>query len=192
VSDAGDAPTGGSAADSAAVLKALLAAGADKATRLSLITLCDPEAVEAARMAGEGATLTLRLGHAFSKRDGEPVDVTGVVLSLSDGAYRMVDGGPNGLAMSMGPTAVIAIGAIRVLVRSLPSLEWDRAMFTSQGLVLEAAALVFVKSPSHFRQSFGPIAARVLAANTPGPTAPDMRRIPFTRVTRPLYPLDPI
>ena len=31
VSDAGDAPTGGSAADSAAVLKALLDAGADKA-----------------------------------------------------------------------------------------------------------------------------------------------------------------
>jgi microcystin degradation protein MlrC len=94
--------------------------------------------------------------------------------------------------MSMGPTAVIAIGAIRVLVRSLPSLEWDRAMFTSQGLMLEEAALVFVKSPSHFRQSFGPVAARILAANTPGPTAPDMRLIPFTKATRPLYPLDPI
>ena len=37
VSDAGDAPTGGSAADSAAVLKALLACGADKSARL-----CDP------------------------------------------------------------------------------------------------------------------------------------------------------
>lgn len=192
VSDAGDAPTGGSAADSAAVLRALLAAGADKASRLSLITLCDPPAVQAAMAEGEGANVTLTLGHAFSKADGEPVTVTGVVRSLSDGAYRMVDGGPNGLEMSMGPTAVIAIGAIRVLVRSLASLEWDRAMFTSQGLVLEEAALVFVKSPSHFRQSFGPVAARILAANTPGPTAPDMRRIPFTKVTRPLYPLDPI
>ena len=42
VSDAGDAPTGGSAADSPAVLKALLAAGADEAPRLSYLTLCDP------------------------------------------------------------------------------------------------------------------------------------------------------
>ena len=84
------------------------------------------------------------------------------------------------------------MGAIRILLRSQPSLEWDRAMYTSQGLQLEEAALVFVKSPSHFRQSFGPIAARILVANTPGPTAPDMRRIPFTKVTRPLYPLDPI
>ncbi len=92
----------------------------------------------------------------------------------------------------MGPTAVIAIGAIRLLLRTQPSMEWDRAMYTSQGLPLEDAALVFVKSPSHFRQSFGPVAARILAANTPGPTAPDMRRIPFRKVTRPLYPLDPI
>ncbi|MCB1498795.1 MAG: M81 family metallopeptidase [Bauldia sp.] len=192
VSDAGDAPTGGSAADSAAVLKALLAAGADRAARPSYLTLCDPEAVKAAETAGKGATITLPLGHAFSTGDGDPITVTGVVQSLSDGRYRMVDGGPNGLLLSMGPTAVIAIGAIRVLVRSLPSIEWDRAMFASQGLQPEEAALLFVKSPAHFRQSFGPIAARIIVANTPGPTAPDMRQIPFTRVTRPLYPLDEI
>jgi microcystin degradation protein MlrC len=192
VADAGDAPTGGSAADSVAVLRALLDAGADKASRLSLLTLCDPPATHVATVAGVGATVTLFLGHAFSKKDGLPIQVTGIVQSLSNGTYRMVDGGPNGLELSMGPTAVIAVGAIRLLVRSLPSIEWDRAMFTSQGLNLQDAALVFVKSPSHFRQSFGPIAARILAANTPGPTAPDMRRIPFTRVTRPLYPLDPI
>ena len=65
-------------------------------------------------------------------------------------------------------------------------------MFLSQGLDPAGAALVFVKSPAHFRASFGPLAARILIADTPGPTAPDMRRIPFTRVTRPLYPLDPL
>ena len=92
----------------------------------------------------------------------------------------------------MGPTAVIAIGGIRLLLRSQPSMEWDKAMYVSQGLPLEDAALVFVKSPSHFRQSFGPAAARILVANTPGPTTPDMRRIPFTKATRPLYPLDPL
>lgn len=190
VSDAGDAPTGGSAADSAAVMEALLAAGADRAARPSYLTLCDPAAVKAAAAAGAGATVRLALGHAFSTRDGAPVEVEAVVQSLSDGRYRMVDGGPNGLELSMGPTAVIAIGAIRILVRSLPSIEWDREMFASQGLRPEEAALLFVKSPGHFRQSFGPIAARIIVANTPGPTAPDMRRIPFTKVTRPLYPLD--
>jgi microcystin degradation protein MlrC len=104
----------------------------------------------------------------------------------------MTDGGPNGMELRMGPSAVIAVGGIRLLLRSQPSMEWDKAMYESQGLPLRDAALVFVKSPSHFRQSFGPLAARILVANTPGPTAPDMTRIPFTRVTRPLYPLDPM
>lgn len=190
VSDAGDAPTGGSAADSAEVLKTLLDEGADKASGLSYLTICDPGAVKAAAAAGAGAEVVTPVGHYFSRQDGTPVSIRGRVLSLSDGTYKMTDGGPNGLELSMGPTAVIAVGSIRLLARSQPSMEWDKAMYASQGLPLDQAALVFVKSPSHFRQSFGPFAARILSANTPGPTAPDMRRIPFTRVTRPLYPLD--
>jgi microcystin degradation protein MlrC len=192
VSDAGDAPTGGSAADSAAVLKALLAEGADRSSRLSYLTLCDPGEARFASEIGSGAPITITVGHAFSKNDGQPVTVDGVVQSVSDGIYRMTDGGPNGLEMPMGPTAVIAIGSIRLLLRSQPSMEWDKAMYESQGLPLKDAALVFVKSPGHFRQSFGPFAARILTANTPGPTAPDMLRIPFRKVTRPLYPLDKI
>ncbi|MEQ9691509.1 MAG: M81 family metallopeptidase [Bauldia litoralis] len=192
VSDAGDAPTGGSAADSAAVLKALLANKADEAPRLSYLTLCDPAGAQAAIAAGEGASITVSVGHAFSVSDGAPVAVTGTVVSVSDGRYIVGDGGMHGLEMSMGPTVVLAIGSIRLLIRTQPSMEWDKALYTSQGLTLEDAALVFVKSPSHFRASFGPAASRILVANTPGPTAPDMRRIPFTQVTRPLYPLDPM
>ena len=192
VADAGDAPTGGSAADSAAVLTALLAGGAHRSGRLSYLTLCDPPAVEAAEEAGAGKPVSLSVGHHFSRNDGRPVAVTGTVLHLSDGHYKMTDGGPNGMELSMGPSAVIGIGGIRLLIRTRPSMEWDKAMYESQGLRIRDAAQVFVKSPSHFRQSFGPLAARVLVANTPGPTAPEMTRIPFTRVTRPLYPLDPM
>ena len=42
--------------------------------------------------------------------------------------------------------------------------------------------------PGHHRPA--PLAARVLTADTPGPTCPNMRRLNFSRVTRPLYPLD--
>jgi microcystin degradation protein MlrC len=192
VADAGDAPTGGSAADSPAVLAALLTGGAGKSSRLSYLTLCDPPAVETAGGAGIGKPVRLSVGHHFSRGDGEPVAIAGTVLHLSDGRYTMTDGGPNGMELRMGPSAVIAIGGIRLLLRSQPSMEWDKAMYESQGLPLRDAALVFVKSPSHFRQSFGPLAARILVANTPGPTTPDMTRIPFTKVTRPLYPLDPM
>ena len=192
VSDTGDAPTGGSAADSAAVLRALIAGGADRSDRLSLLTLCDPAGAQAAHRAGVGATVTLPLGHAFSTADGDPVTVTAQVLSVSDGDYVMRDSGAKGMRIAMGPTAVLGIGGIRVAVRSRPSMEWDTGMYLSQGLDPAQAALVFVKSPSHFRVSFGPLAARILLADTPGPTRADVRKLPYLRVTRPLSPLDAI
>jgi microcystin degradation protein MlrC len=190
VSDTGDAPTGGATADSPAVLAGLLAGGAAEQPRLSLAALCDPAAAEAAHRAGLGANVSLTLGHAFTP--GTPLAVTATVANLSDGTYVMRDRGTEGLMIRMGPTAVLAIGSIRLLVRSHPSTEWDTAMYTSQGLEPRDAALVFVKSPSHFRASFGPLADRILLADTPGPTCGDMRRIPFRHATRPLYPLDEI
>ena len=36
------------------------------------------------------------------------------------------------------------------------------------------------------------VAARILLADTPGPTRADIRKLPYTRVTRPLSPLDDI
>lgn len=188
VSDTGDAPTGGAAADSPAVLAGLLAGGAADAPRHSLATLCDAGGAAAAHRAGLGATVSLSLGHSLTP--GMPVAVTARVKNLTDGSYVMQDKGTEGLAIRMGPTAVLGIGAIRLLVRSNPSTEWDTAMYLSQGLDPRTAALVFVKSPSHFRASFGPLATRILLADTPGPTCADMRRIPFRHVTRPLYPLD--
>lgn len=188
-SDAGDTPSGGAAADSTAVLEALLRAGADKAGRMSLLTMCDAEAAAEAARAGVGATVTLALGHRMSGA-GAPLSVTGRVRVISDGRYVLRGPGANGMVGEMGLTVVLAIGDIVLNLRSIPHFEWDLAIHTSVGIDPSQAALVFVKSPSHFRVSYTPIAARILIADTPGPTCANMRRIPFTRVTRPFWPLD--
>jgi microcystin degradation protein MlrC len=191
VSDSGDCPSGGAAADSAAVLRALLDEGADRARGLSYLSICDPRVVSEAARAGPGATLTTRVGHFFSKNDGEPVTITALVRLISDGEYQMRHANL-GTPMRMGPTAVLQIGSIRLIVRSVPAMEWDVNMFLSQGLDPVDATLVFVKSPSAFRKSFASVAARILVADTPGATRADVRRIPYRAVTRPLYPLDDI
>jgi len=192
VGDAGDAPSGGAAADNVGVLKALLDYGADRAKVQTYLTLCDPEAVQEAVKAGIGSEVTLKVGHKFSTMDGEPLTISGRVRTLSDGSYILSSAGSTGLTMNNGVTAVITIGSVSLSVRSLPAFEWDPAMYTSVGLDLHSAALAFVKSPSHFRATFGPIADRILIADTPGPTCANMRKVKFTRVTRPLYPLDEI
>jgi microcystin degradation protein MlrC len=189
VGDTGDAPSGGSAADHAGVLRALLASQKDRAPRLTYLTMCDPPAAAAAHRAGTGAVLELSLGHHFSIRDGEPVRCVGTVLHTSDGEYQMRD---QELHVKMGTCAVFGIGSLRVLVRTFPSLEWDSQMYFSVGLDPRAACLVFAKSPGGFRHSFARVADRILMAETPGPTCANMLRVPFTKVTRPLFPLDPI
>ena len=188
-SDSGDTPSGGAAADSTAVLAALLHANADKADRISICTICDAEAASVAAKAGVGKTITLGVGHKRSGL-GDPLTITAKVKTISDGQYVLEGPGGNGMVGEMGLTVVLAIGAIRVNLRSIPHFEWDLGIHKSVGLDPAAAALVFVRSPSHFRVSYTPIAARIFLADTPGPTCVNMRRIPFTRVTRPFYPLD--
>ena len=190
VSDSGDAPAGGGAADSAAVLRALAGRLDTLPDRPILLTLCDPDAAQAAHRLGVGGTAEFSLGHHFS--DGTPVTLTAAVAHLSDGRYTMTAEGATGMRMQMGDTAVLAAGPVRILVRSHPSIEWDTEMYRSQRLEPTDAALVFVKSPAHFRAAFGPIAARILVADTPGVTCADLTKIDFRNVTRPLFPLDDI
>ncbi|MBL8702965.1 MAG: M81 family metallopeptidase [Alphaproteobacteria bacterium] len=190
VSDNGDSPSGGAAGDSAAVLAALLRLGADKSGRLTYLTLCDGAAVKAAVQAGPGSRIRLALGHRVSTADGKPVTVEATVRSLSDGVFTMYDAGAEGSVVELGPSAVLAIGDIRIALRTNPAFEWDTGLFNAFGLELKRAALVFVKSPQHFRVAFAPHAARILVADTPGPTCGNMRRLVLKSVTRPLYPID--
>src|SRR6201999_289360 len=107
---------------------------------------------QAAR-AGVGKTVTLAVGHKRSGL-GDPLTVTGKVKTISDGSYVFEGPGGNGMAGEMGLTAVLAIGAIRLNLRSIPHIEWDLGIHKSVGLEPASAALVFVRSPAHFRASY--------------------------------------
>jgi microcystin degradation protein MlrC len=167
VGDSGDAPTAGSASDSAAVLAALLAKGADRWERPTYLSFVDPEVAREAAAAGVGATRTFKLGYKITKGAGTPVEVTARVTTLSEGVYAQRDKGAKGMKIDNGLTAVLAIGSIRIAVRSYPAMEWDTGMYHSVGLDPTEAGLVFVKSPSHFRVAYGPFADRILMADTP-------------------------
>jgi microcystin degradation protein MlrC len=192
VADSGDAPSGGSAADNTSVLQALLEAGADRSDRRTYLTMCDADAARICAKGGVGATLTLDVGHKVSRNDGTPLRIQCRVHSVSDGTFTMLDAGSRGITVELGLTVVVSIGAIRMVIRSNPSFEWDTGIYTAFGLRLDEASLIFVKSPSHFRVSYEPHAARILLADTPGPTCPNMRRLVFRRVQRPLFPLDDV
>ena len=193
VGDCGDAVSGGAGGDNATVLRTLLELGADKAPGLTYLTLVDaPAAAKAAAKfsaAGGGEEITVALGHTLSIDDGAPVTVTARVRAITDGVFTM-GAGLAGAETHFGLTAVLAIGSLRIAVRSVSGLEWDTGQYSSVGLELAQAGLIFVKSPSHFRATFGPYADRILTADTPGATRVNIRQVAYKNVIRPIHPLD--
>lgn len=189
VGDCGDATSGGAGGDNATVLRTLLEMGADKANTLTYLTLVDAPAAARAAEAGVGAEITVPLGHSLSIKDGDPITVTATVRAITDGVFTM-SAGLAGAETNFGVTAVLVIGSIRIAVRSVGGLEWDTGQYTSVGLELSQAGLVFVKSPSHFRATFGPHATRILTADTPGAARVNIKNVAYGNITRPIHPLD--
>lgn len=185
--DAADCAGGGAAGDSVALLRELLALGVDEPTWLMVV---DPEAAAACHAAGVGQTLTLAIGHCLDPAWGRPLPVTGRVETLSDGRFRYTGGPYGGTWASMGPSAVLAIGGIRVLVMARPTYDWADEQYRTVGLDARRATFIGVKNPMNYRLAYRDVATASFIVDTPGPTPASVRRLPFRRMQRPFFPLD--
>ncbi len=193
LADIGDNPGGGAPADGTRLLDTLLRLGA---TRAALAPLTDPEAIAEVRAAGEGAEISLRLGGKTDRFHGDPLPVSGRVIRITDG--RFVHTGPmsTGIAMDLGPTAVLALdgdrgGEVEVVVTSHRYQPTDLGIFRAQGIEPTDRQILAVKSSVHFRAAFEPIAREIIEVDTPGLTSPHLDNLEFRRLTRPIYPFDP-
>jgi microcystin degradation protein MlrC len=192
LSDTADNPGGGGPADGTVLLEALLRLGA---TRAALVPLVDPEVVQQAIAAGEGATIQARLGGKTDDMHGPPLDVTATVQRLTDGHF--VHKGPmnTGVAVELGPTAVLAVrgaqgGSVQVVTTSLRYQPTDLEVLRSQGIEPTEQQILAVKSSVHYRAAFTPIAREIIEVDTPGLTSPHLDRLDFRRLTRPIHPFD--
>jgi len=178
---------GGAAGDSAASLRALLAANVDQS---SLIPIVDPIVAAECHAAGEGAEISVRLGHRVDPKWGEPVAVTGRVRKLSDGRFRYRGGIWDGQAGNMGPSAALQVGSLQIAIASHGTYEWCGEQYELLGLDARMAKFVVVKNPMNYSMAYGEIAKGEFILNTHGPTPATLRGIRFQNVRRPYYPAD--
>ncbi len=186
--DGSDNPGGGAPCDGTVALAALIDAGFEGAV---VATLCDPEAVEIAKGAGEGGRVRLPLGAKVDSRHGKTLDVDADVLMLSDGQF--VFGGPmaQGLEDTMGDTALLGINGVRVVVTSVRKQCIDRNMLKVAGVDLESVSLLVLKSAVHYRADFGEYADVMLDADTPGVHRPDFQSFKYSnKRSGQCYPLN--
>lgn len=187
IADGTDNPGGGGYNDTTPVLQALIDAGIDNA---AIGTIYDPVTVQQAMKAGVGAEIAVALGGRTDPTMGAPVKATAVVRMLSDGVFRN-DGPMNaGVESNMGPTAVLRIGGIDVVTISNRIQTTDLQVFKSQGIDPQAKDVLVVKSVQHFRAAYGPIAREIVLVDSGGICSPDISRLKFTKLRRPIWPLD--
>jgi microcystin degradation protein MlrC len=188
IADYADNPGGGGYGDGTNLLAALLAAGVSDACFGPMV---DPVAAAALQTQAIGATVSVWLGGKIDPNvGGGPLALTGILVSVSDGAY--IGDGPmmGGLAGTWGPTAVLRVGDIEILVVSFPQQMLDLQQFRTFGIDPAAKQVVAVKSMQHFRAAFEPIGGKVIVCDSGALCTPDLSKLTYVNVRRPMFPLD--
>ncbi|MSP48346.1 MAG: M81 family peptidase [Alphaproteobacteria bacterium] len=185
IADIGDNAGGGAPSDSTFVLRSLLRRGV---TSAAVGCFWDPGAVALAEEVGIGGKLALRLGGKIGPVSGDPLDLKVTVTALTD---KLTDSLGGGLT-SLGRAAAFRIEAteIDVVANTGRSQTLSPGSFKQMGIDVMAKQMVVVKSMNHFRAGFAPVARGIVYAASPGAVDFNYKRLPYTKVRRPIWPLD--
>ena len=190
LADVADNPGGGGGGNTVTLLKALLDANAQ---RVLLGVFTDAALAQEAHTVGLGATL---MAH-FNRESPDPTFAPEFthparVLALSDGHFMGRRGMVKGSQQTMGPSALLELGGVRVAVISQRQQLIDPAQLDVLGVDLATVHTLVVKSRGHFRAAFEGFASpeRILEVDCPGLSTPNLKTLPWTRMPRPIYPID--
>lgn len=186
-----DNSASGGTMDTTAVLAEVLRQGLDNAV---FYAIYDPASVQQAIAAGVGQQVTLNLGGKSPMPAlAEPspsLEVTGVVKLISDGRYR--NRGPmyKGVENNTGPTVVLAVGGVEVILISEHQEPWDLNALMSVGIDPWSKQYIILKSRVHWRAGYGDLAKHVIECAGLGVCTSDYSQLKFENVRRPIFPLD--
>jgi microcystin degradation protein MlrC len=154
----------------------------------------DPDAVQAAMRAGVGATVELRLGGRMDMPaipgTNEPLLVRGRVKTLSAGYFISDSPMRRGVAVTMGPMAVLDTGKVEIVLISRHTEPSDLGLFTVVGIDPSKKRYVAIKSRVHWRADLGSLAKHVVECDGLGVCTSDYGILKFENVRRPIFPLD--
>jgi len=187
LSDTGDTVFGGAAGDSNLILEAMLRL---RIRGPALVPLIAPEAVARLVQAGVGAQVTLPLGGDVACEFFRPIEVTGVVRHIGGGKVDLTRHYQD--EVDMGRTVVFAVGPVTLLISELRGVAGNLPdVYRAFGIEPADYKMAVLKTASNF-QYFASITSRVIRVDTRGPGQSDVFGLPWKRIPRPVYPLEPI
>jgi microcystin degradation protein MlrC len=188
IGDYTDNPGGGGHGDGTNLIRALIDAGIDDVV---VGTMADPESAQIGLKAGVGATVTIDLGGKIDPRfGGTPIRLTGKVAAVSDGIYVRTGKFATGTTGTMGPSFLLDLGNIRIIVATHRTQIDDREQFRIYGVEPEHANVLACKAMNHFRADFEPMSRKLIYVDSGGICSLDYNQFPWTKLRRPIWPLD--
>ena len=183
MADPADNAGGGAPSDNTTILRRLIERKVESAC---LGPIWDPIAVKLCFAAGMDAEFPLRFGGKISPSSGQPIDATVKVIGLKRDCWQSF--GPT--QVPLGDCAAIRIGGVEVVLITNRTQALGLELFRNVGIEPTKKKIVAVKSTNHFRAAYGPIAKKVIYIDADGPLSRDYRKIPYTKIQRPIWPLD--
>ena len=120
----------------------------------------------------------------------EPVEVTGVIRAVEDPVLRLADYSVP--EVFMGSCIAIEVANVMLVVTERPGVAGNHpGLYAALGIDVADFDAAVMKTASNF-QWFAAHTTEVIRADTPGPTQSDIVSLPWTRVPRPIFPLDDV
>lgn len=188
INEPADNPGGGGPGDGTHLLRAMLDA---RVRNACFGFLTDPETARQAHRAGVGETISVRLGGKSGPLGGATIEGRAYVKALTDGRFIQQSPMGAGAQVDLGPMARLELGGIDVLVSTKRQQTLDPEVFLLHGIDVRRCKIVALKSEAHFRAAFEPIAVAIIPADAPGLATRDLPTLPYRRLLRPVWPLDP-
>jgi microcystin degradation protein MlrC len=183
IAEPSDNAGGGAPSDSTFVLKRMIERGIRDA---AIAPIWDPIAVKQCFAAGEGGSFDLRFGGKMGPFSGTPVDGKVKVIKCVRNATQSQGSSIHYL----GDAAAIEVGGIAVVLITNRQQAWGPDLFSNMGVDPTKRKIVVVKSTNHFFAEYSKIAADVLYMDGPGALPRDFKLVPYTKIKRPIWPLD--
>ncbi len=151
--------------------------------------LWDPETAAAAVAAGQGAHLSVALGGKSSERAGGPLTAEAEVLWAGDKVFTGTGPMRKGRRIDLGPSALLRIGAVTVSVISVCTSAIDLDALEQFGVDFAAQDIVLLRSKTHFRAVYEPLAAAIVIVDTADWGTADLARLPYRHAPAGIFPL---
>ncbi|MEM1284404.1 MAG: M81 family metallopeptidase [Pseudomonadota bacterium] len=185
LADVWDNPGGGVAGDNTAILRAIIERGIKRA---GIATLWDPLAASFAVAAGEGAVLDMRLGGKAGAASGPPIDARVEVLATAQPGWQSF--GTSKVTLGTAAAVRLVGTEIDVILNTNRTQTFEPDIFSNLGVNVFDKDILVIKSTNHFYAGFKPIAREIFYVATDGVYPTDPRKIAYSKLKRPIWPME--